>query len=49
MCEQVFSGATVERVQMAKALQDVGLTLDEIVDALHSHDTSRRCRLAPGQ
>ena len=30
---------TVERIQLARSLQRVGLTLDEIVDALHAHDT----------
>src|SRR5690606_34620584 len=30
---------TVQRIQLARSLQRVGLTLDEIVDALHAHDT----------
>ena len=34
-----FDESTVERIRMAKALQDLGFTLDEIIDALHSHDT----------
>lgn len=29
---------TVQRIQLARSLQSVGLTLDEIVDALHAHD-----------
>ena len=33
-----FTGAAVERIQAAKALQDLGFTLDEVVDALHGHD-----------
>jgi DNA-binding transcriptional MerR regulator len=36
---RVFSESTVERIRMAKALQDMGLTLDEVIDALHAHDT----------
>jgi DNA-binding transcriptional MerR regulator len=35
---RVFSESTVERIRTAKALQDMGLTLDEIIDALHAHD-----------
>ena len=35
---RVFSESTVERIQMAKALQDMGFTLDEVIDALHAHD-----------
>jgi DNA-binding transcriptional MerR regulator len=33
-----FDASTVERIRMAKALQELGFTLDEIVDALHAHD-----------
>jgi len=36
---RVFTGAAVERIRTAKALQDMGLTLDEVIDALHAHDT----------
>jgi DNA-binding transcriptional MerR regulator len=35
---RVFDEAAVERIRTAKALQDLGLTLDEIIDALHAHD-----------
>lgn len=35
---RVFSESTVERIRMAKALQDMGFTLDEVIDALHAHD-----------
>jgi DNA-binding transcriptional MerR regulator len=28
----------VERIRTAKALQDMGFTLDEVIDALHAHD-----------
>ena len=34
-----YAPETVERIQLARSLQRVGLTLDEIVDALHAHDT----------
>lgn len=33
-----FTSSTVERIRMAKAMQELGFTLDEIVDALHTHD-----------
>jgi DNA-binding transcriptional MerR regulator len=33
-----FDPSTVERVRTTKAMQDLGFTLDEIVDALHAHD-----------
>jgi len=33
-----FTATAVERIQAAKALQDLGFTLDEVVDALHAHD-----------
>ncbi|MGW4058577.1 MerR family transcriptional regulator [Amycolatopsis sp. NPDC004747] len=36
---RVFSESTVERIRTAKALQDMGLTLDEVIDALRAHDT----------
>jgi DNA-binding transcriptional MerR regulator len=35
---RMFSESTVERIRTAKALQDLGLTLDEVIDALHAHD-----------
>jgi DNA-binding transcriptional MerR regulator len=35
---RVFSKSTVERIRTAKALQDLGMTLDEVVEALHVHD-----------
>jgi DNA-binding transcriptional MerR regulator len=35
---RVFTEAAVERIRTAKALQDMGLTLDEVIDALHAHD-----------
>lgn len=35
---RVFGAPAVERIRMAKALQELGLTLDEIIDALHAHD-----------
>lgn len=33
-----YTPATVERIRMARALQQLGLTLDEVIDALHEHD-----------
>jgi DNA-binding transcriptional MerR regulator len=35
---RIFSEAAVERIRTAKALQDMGLTLDEVIDALQTHD-----------
>ncbi|MFI7135716.1 MerR family transcriptional regulator [Nonomuraea sp. NPDC050153] len=35
---RVFDAAAVERIQMAKALQELGFTLDEVSDALTAHD-----------
>ncbi|TYB62336.1 MerR family transcriptional regulator [Nonomuraea sp. PA05] len=35
---RVFAAAAVERIRMAKALQELGFTLDEVVDALAAHD-----------
>lgn len=34
-----FEPSTVDRIRTAKAMQDLGFTLDEIVDTLHAHDT----------
>src|ERR1044071_8069289 len=34
-----FTESTVERIRTAKALQDMGLTLDVVIDALHAHDS----------
>jgi DNA-binding transcriptional MerR regulator len=34
-----YPPATVERIRMARTLQHLGLTLDEIIDALRAHDT----------
>lgn len=33
-----FDASTVDRIRSAKAMQDLGFTLDEVVDALHAHD-----------
>jgi DNA-binding transcriptional MerR regulator len=35
---RVFNESTVERIRTAKALQDMGFTLNEVIDALHAHD-----------
>ena len=36
---RTYEGSTVERIRFARALQNLGFTLDEAIDALHSHDT----------
>jgi DNA-binding transcriptional MerR regulator len=33
-----YDEATVGRIKLARALQGLGLTLDEVIDALHAHD-----------
>jgi DNA-binding transcriptional MerR regulator len=33
-----YAASTVERIRMARTLQHMGFTLDEIVDALRAHD-----------
>jgi DNA-binding transcriptional MerR regulator len=49
---RVFSESAIERIRLAKALQELGFTLDEVIDALRAHDTggitcdSERWRLA---
>jgi DNA-binding transcriptional MerR regulator len=35
---RIFTPAAVERIRMAKALQQLGFTLDEVIDALQAHD-----------
>jgi DNA-binding transcriptional MerR regulator len=34
-----YGAATVERIRMARALQDLGFTLGEVIDALRAHDS----------
>ncbi len=34
-----YPASTVERLRMARTLQHLGFTLDEIIDALHAHDS----------
>jgi DNA-binding transcriptional MerR regulator len=36
---RIYPEATVERIRTARALQRLGFTLDEVIDALHAHDT----------
>ncbi|MFG1643078.1 MerR family transcriptional regulator [Amycolatopsis sp. NPDC049252] len=36
---RVFPASAADRIRSAKALQDLGFTLDEVVDALRAHDT----------
>jgi DNA-binding transcriptional MerR regulator len=33
-----YPAATIERIRMARGLQHLGFTLDEIIDALSAHD-----------
>ena len=35
---RTYDEATLERIKLARALQSLGLTLDEVIDALHAHD-----------
>ena len=35
---RTYTPATVERIRLARRLQALGLTLDEVVDALHATD-----------
>jgi MerR family transcriptional regulator, copper efflux regulator len=34
-----YDASTVERIRTARALQHLGLTLDEVIDALRAHDS----------
>ena len=34
----MFTEATVERIRTARGLQNMGFTLDEVIDALRAHD-----------
>ena len=35
---RTYSPATVDRLRLARRLQSLGFTLDEVIDALHAHD-----------
>jgi len=35
---RIFTEAAVERIRMTRALQEMGFTLDEVIDALRAHD-----------
>jgi DNA-binding transcriptional MerR regulator len=35
---RIYDSATVERIRLAKELQALSFTLDEVIDALHSFD-----------
>jgi DNA-binding transcriptional MerR regulator len=35
---RTYSQATVERIRLARRLQQLGFTLDEVIDALHASD-----------
>jgi DNA-binding transcriptional MerR regulator len=36
---RVYTRATADRIRMARALQALGFTLEEVIDALHAHDS----------
>jgi DNA-binding transcriptional MerR regulator len=36
-----YTPAAVERIRMARSLQQLGFTLDEIIDALRAHDAGQ--------
>jgi DNA-binding transcriptional MerR regulator len=38
-----YPAATVDRLVLARRLQSLGLTLDEVIDALHAHDEGGTC------
>lgn len=35
---RTYDETTSERIRLARSLQRLGLTLDEVIDALHAHD-----------
>jgi DNA-binding transcriptional MerR regulator len=35
---RTYTDASVERLRLARRLQSLGFTLDEVIDALHAHD-----------
>ena len=40
---RAYPDSTVERIRMARELQQLGFTLDEIIDALQSHGGDATC------
>jgi DNA-binding transcriptional MerR regulator len=36
---RTYTEATAQRIRTARTLANLGLTLDEVIDALHAHDT----------
>ena len=36
-----YTDDTVDRIRLARRMQSVGLSLDEVIDALSAHDTGR--------
>ena len=36
-----YTDETVDRIRLARRMQSVGLSLDEVIDALSAHDTGR--------
>jgi DNA-binding transcriptional MerR regulator len=43
-----YQASTVEWIRMAPTLQQMGFTLEEIIDALHAHDTAAPILRRPG-
>jgi DNA-binding transcriptional MerR regulator len=41
---RVYTPAAVERIRMARELQQLGFTLDEIIDGLRAHDSGETSR-----
>jgi DNA-binding transcriptional MerR regulator len=35
---RIYDEIAIERIRLARSLQRLGLTLDEVIDALHAHD-----------
>jgi DNA-binding transcriptional MerR regulator len=40
---RAYTEATVDRLVLARRLQSLGFTLDEVIDALHAHDDGGTC------
>lgn len=38
---RIYTSATVERLRFAKSLQQLGFTLEEVIDALHATDSGK--------
>src|SRR5262245_31999701 len=40
---RTYDDSTVDRLVLARRLQSLGFTLDEVIDALHAHDEGGTC------